>query len=80
MSLSVATSCTYAMCDPMVSVPMGPGQGSVFEPYSVAKANGAKSFQIYKGAMTCAIGTAKVCKMCGYTHICACKYVINVHG
>jgi len=53
MSLSVATSCTFAMCDPMVSV------NGVLEPRSIAKAAGATSFQAFKGGVACAVGTPK---------------------
>eukprot|EP00918_Siedleckia_nematoides_P084646 GHVU01186017.1.p1 GENE.GHVU01186017.1~~GHVU01186017.1.p1 ORF type:complete len:278 (-),score=47.01 GHVU01186017.1:214-957(-) len=55
MSVSVATSCTYAMCDPMVTV----GAKGAPLPYSVARQSNAGTVRLYNGGMSCAVGTPK---------------------
>jgi len=50
MALSVATSCTYAVCDPVVVTNKGTPV-----PYSLALAGGT----LYKDQITCAVGTPK---------------------
>lgn len=55
MSLSVATSCTYAMCDPLVVS----SKSGTIQPASLALQGGTSGMQLYKGGITCAIGTEK---------------------
>jgi len=54
MSISVATSCTYAMCDPLVV------KSGKVQPASLAlQSGGTSGFNLYNGGITCAIGTEK---------------------
>jgi len=56
MSVSVATSCSFAMCDPMVVVE----NAKEPIPFSMAKSSRTPGIiKLYQGGYTCAVGTAK---------------------